>query len=183
MTLLATKRPAGGFCLALAMAALAISSATLADAPKAAAPVAAQGGTTLKVSGSDGKAMMFDAAALAKLPQQAIHAEAHGKAVNCTGPRLIDVLGTVGVASGEALRGKNLAIYVRASAADGYQAVFSLAELDPGMSGDGTPIVTANCDGHPLDAKEGPLRIIAPRDKRPARWVRELTALDVLRAP
>lgn len=127
--------------------------------------------------------MGFDAAALAKLPQQTIHAEAHGKAVNCSGPRLIDVLATVGAVSGEALRDKNLALYVRASAADGYQAVFSLAELDPAMSGDYPPIVTASCDGHALDAKEGPFRIVAPRDKRPARWVRQLAALDVLRAP
>lgn len=175
------RHAARGLALALTISSLVTSSTTFADSPKPAA--AAEATAVLKVSGSDGKTMTFDAAALAKLPQQAIHAEAHGKAVNCTGPRLIDVVATVGAVSGEALRGKNLAVYVRASAADGYRAVFSLAELDPGMSGDGAPIVTASCDGHALDAKEGSFRIIAPRDKRPARWVRELTALDVLRAP
>jgi hypothetical protein len=182
MTSLATKHAGCEFFLALAIAAFAMPSTTFADARKAAAPVAAEATAVLKVTGSEGKTMTFDAAALAKLPQQTIHAEAHGKSFDCTGPRLIDLLTTVGAASGEALRGKNLAIYVRASAADGYQAVFSLAELDPGMSGEYAPIVTTSCEGHALDAKEGPFRIIAPRDKRPARWVRELTALDVLRA-
>ncbi len=82
----------------------------------------------------------------------------------------------------ETLRGKNLALYVRVSAADGYLAVFALAELDPGFH-DNVPILTQQCNGKDLDAKEGPLRIIAPADKRPARWVRQVTAIDVLRAP
>ena len=68
------------------------------------------------------------------------------------------------------------------SAADGYRAVFALAELDPGFRGD-VPIITASCDGKALDAKDGPLRLVVPGEKRPARWVRQVTAIDVLRAP
>ena len=91
------------------------------------------------------------------------------------------MLAGVGVARGDTLRGKQLALYVRASAADGYRAVFALAELDPGFRTD-VPIVSARCDGHALDANDGPLRIVVPGDLRPARWVRQLTALDVLSA-
>ena len=151
-----------------------------ADTP-AAAPASATM-AALSVSIENGKSTTLDLAALDKLPQRTVHAEAHGAAVTCTGPTLIDVLGSVGVVQGEALRGKNLALYVRAGAADGYHAVFALAELDPGFRSD-VPIVTARCADKPLDAKDGPLRIVVPGDKRPARWVRQLTALDVLAAP
>lgn len=38
-------------------------------------------------------------------------------------------------------------------------------------------------DGKPLDAKEGPFRIIAADEKRPGRWVRNVNAIDIMRAP
>ena len=98
------------------------------------------------------------------------------------GVKLIDLLRDAGVPAGEALRGRWLAAYVRVSAADGYRAVFSLAELDPAFR-DGGVFVVDRRDGKPLDAKEGPLRIIAVGDKRPARWVRQVVAIDVLSAP
>ena len=153
------------------------ASAAFADTPKSTVPPAA---VAIEVTGVDGKRATLDVAALGKLPQHTVHAEAHGKSLTCTGPTLIDVVDPSATASGDKLRGKNLALYVRASAADGYRAVFSFAELDPGLGGTDAPIVSASCDGHALDPKDGPLRIVAPRDKRPARWVRQLTALDVL---
>ncbi len=38
-------------------------------------------------------------------------------------------------------------------------------------------------DGKPLDEKLGPVRIIVPQDKRPARSVRMVTTIAVRRAP
>ncbi len=35
-------------------------------------------------------------------------------------------------------------------------------------------------DGKPLDAKESPLRIVAPGDNRAARWVRQVTVLRLI---
>lgn len=142
----------------------------------------AQTPPSIAVSGEDSAKQTLDAAGLAKLPQQTVHAQAHGNAVTCTGPALIDVVASVGAPHGEALRGKGLSLYVRVSAADGYRAVFALAELDPGVR-DNVPIVTSRCDDKPLDANEGPFRIIVPGDKRPARWVRQVTAIDLLRSP
>jgi hypothetical protein len=166
----------------LAAALLALTRViALADAIPTDA-VAVSAATSIAVAGEDGKIVRFDRAALARLPQHSVHAEAHGKSVECAGVNLIDVLGAVGVASGEALRGKNLALYVRISAADGYRAVFALAELDPGFRND-VPIVTASCDGKALEAKDGPFRLVVPGEKRPARWVRQVTAIDLLRAP
>jgi hypothetical protein len=40
----------------------------------------------------------------------------------------------VGTQTGKDLRGKQMALYVLASASDGYRAVFALAELDPAFT-------------------------------------------------
>ena len=82
---------------------------------------------------------------------------------------------------GENLRGKSLATYVVAEAEDGYRVVFSLAELDSGIT-DSDLIVADTMDGNPLGEKVGPLRIVAPHEKRPARWVRMLKSLTVVNA-
>jgi hypothetical protein len=136
----------------------------------------------IAVSIEGAAAQRVDAAALTRLPQHTIHAEVHGKAIACEGPLLIDVLATAGAPHGDALRGGNLAFYVRIGATDGYRAVFALAELDPGFR-DAVPIVTNRCDNVPLDPHDGPFRLVVPGEKRPARWVRQVTTIDVLRAP
>jgi hypothetical protein len=64
-------------------------------------------------------------------------------------------------------------------AADGYKTVFALAEVDPAFAV--REIILADKrDGKALDTKEGPLRIVAPGDKRAARWVRQVTALRII---
>jgi hypothetical protein len=143
---------------------------------------AATAPASIEVGGENGTSLHLDAAALAKLPQHTVSAQAHGQNLTCTGANLIDVLAAAGAPHGETLRGKALALYARVSAADGYRAVFSLAELDPGMR-EPVPILTANCDGKPLDAKTGPFRLVVSGEKRPARWVRQVTAIDLLRTP
>ncbi|HEY2394751.1 MAG TPA: hypothetical protein VGH81_02050 [Rudaea sp.] len=165
-------------CAAVLGVVCAIASAGTPVGDASRTPPAA----SVKVSGEDGKSQDFEVAALARLPQHNVHAEAHGKAVDCSGPNVIDLLGAVGAPNGEALRGKGLALYVRVSAADGYRAVFALAELDPVFRSD-VPIVAASCDGKALDPKDGPFRLVIPGEKRPARWVRQVTAVDLLRAP
>ena len=134
------------------------------------------------VQSEDGKPTTFDISALSQLPQHTVTAEAHGKKVTCDGVTLSDLVAKVGAPQGEALRGKALTIYVRVSASDGYRVVYSLAELDPAMR-DNVPILTAHCDGAALDAKDGPFRIVYPGEKRPARWIRQVTSIDLLRAP
>ena len=137
---------------------------------------------SITVQSEDNKPTTFDAAALAKLPQHTVTAEAHGKKVTCDGVNLSDVVAKAGAPQGEALRGKALTMYVRVSGSDGYRVVYSLAELDPAMH-DNVPILTARCDGAALDAKDGPFRIVYPGEKRPARWIRQVTSIDLLRAP
>lgn len=65
-------------------------------------------------------------------------------------------------------------------AQDGYRVVFSIAELDSGIVDSGV-IVADALDGAPLPSKQGPLRSVAPHEKRAARWVRMWRSITVVR--
>jgi hypothetical protein len=43
-------------------------------------------------------------------------------------------------------------------------------------------MVADTMDGAPLGEKLGPFRLVAPHEKRPARWVRMLKSITVARA-
>jgi DMSO/TMAO reductase YedYZ molybdopterin-dependent catalytic subunit len=96
------------------------------------------------------------------------------------GVLLEELLHRAGVPQGEQLRGPAMATYVIAGAEDGYRVVFSLAELDSGIL-ESEVIAADTMDGAPLGAKEGPFRLVAPHEKRPARWVRMLKSIKVVR--
>lgn len=80
---------------------------------------------------------------------------------------------------GESLRGDGLRCYASVEAEGGYAVVFSLPELDPTFSGRSI-ILADEQDGKPLDAQNGPYRIIVPDEKRPARWVRMVNTIRIL---
>ncbi|RAV99999.1 molybdopterin-dependent oxidoreductase [Pseudochryseolinea flava] len=95
------------------------------------------------------------------------------------GVLLATLLDSVDVTLGNQLRGENLTKYVAIKAADGYEVVYSLAEIDPSFSAHEV-LVATQVDDHSLPKGEGPFRIIAPQDKKPARWIREVTTIRVL---
>lgn len=169
--------------LAAALLALAIATSSTAAAPEAAKGVVATSAPAgVAVGGDVGRPLTLDVGAIAKLPHVDVRASDHGVTGTWSGVPLSTILAAAGVPLGEALHGKNLALYVRISAADGYRVVYALAELDPQFRNE--PVILADHrDGEVLDAKEGPLRIVAPTDQRPARWIRQVTRIDVLRAP
>ncbi|MGH8173307.1 MAG: molybdopterin-dependent oxidoreductase [Rhodanobacteraceae bacterium] len=139
-------------------------------------------GTQLDVGGEVATPLHLSAVDLARLPHVQVHAKLHDVEADWDGVPLVELLRAAGAPLGDKLRGPNLALYVRIVAADKYVAVYSLAELDSGIGG-AQVILADRRDGKPLDAEEGPLRIIAPGDKRPARSVRQVRSIDVLRAP
>jgi hypothetical protein len=98
------------------------------------------------------------------------------------GVLLTELLKRAGVPQGAQLRGAAMATYVQADASDGYRVIFSLPELDADFQ-DSDVIVADTMNGAPLDDKAGPFRIVAPHDKRPARWIRMLQSLTVVRIP
>jgi hypothetical protein len=82
---------------------------------------------------------------------------------------------------GEQLRGHEMTTYVLVTAAENYQAVFAVAELDPRFT-DRVIFLADRRDGKPLSSKEEPLGIIVPGEKRHARWVRQVTDLTGIHA-
>ena len=95
------------------------------------------------------------------------------------GVRLAAILNLAGVTMGKELRGENLTKYILLKAADGYEVIFSLPEVDPEFMGQ-TVILAYLVDGNPLKKGEGPFRIIAPNDKKHARWIRQLRSINIL---
>ena len=116
---------------------------------------------------------------LAKLPRHTAVLNNHGKQIKYEGALLHDVLARGGVDFGNELRGKQLSTYVAASASDGYEVVFALADFDPTIV-DSEIIVADKREGQPLAPNEGPLRIVVPHDKRPARSLRMLQEIDIV---
>jgi hypothetical protein len=124
----------------------------------------------------------IDATTLAGLERESVTATAHEKKLHCEGVPLAALLRASKAMPAEPLRGARLASYVLVTARDGYRAVYSLAELDPTL-GNRKVLLVDRCDGKPLDEDDGPLRLIAPEDARPARWVRQVQSIAVVAAP
>ena len=101
-----------------------------------------------------------------------------GKEHEFSGVALIEILEKAGVTTGTKLRGENLAKYILIQAADGYEVVYSLPEIDPEFT-DQVILLATEKDGQPLPAGEGPFRIITPNDKKQARWIREVRTIKV----
>ena len=117
---------------------------------------------------------------LLQLKQTEVKAKGkNGEEHTFTGVRLFDILDSAGVTLGKELRGKNLAKYVLIKAADGFEVIFTLPEIDPEYT-DQTILLAYLVDGKPLPKGEGPFRIVAPNDKRQARWIRELNTIKVV---
>ena len=133
----------------------------------------------IQVKVNDEAAVTMDSAELAKLPRHKVSLNDHGKQVLYEGALLHDVLTHAKFDFGKGLHGKQqLSSYVLATASDGYEVVFALAELDPTIC-DSDVLLADTREGKPLAAQEGPLRIISPRDKRPARSIKMLQEIDV----
>jgi DMSO/TMAO reductase YedYZ molybdopterin-dependent catalytic subunit len=120
---------------------------------------------------------------LAALPRKTLKVtnEHEKKEETYQGVPLAEILKRAGVPQGERMRGRAFGTYVRADAADGYSVIFSLGELDSSIQ-DLDVLVADTLDGQPIPDKVGPLRLVVPHDKRPARWVRMLVSITVVKA-
>ncbi len=137
-----------------------------------------QGQPGLTVQGVSGKTVVLSAADLAQLPQKTITATAHGAPATFEGALLTDVLAKVDLPSAEKFRKMAASYYLLVEAKDGYRAVFAWAELDPTFMDKAVYVVTKR-DGKELPEKDGPFEVVAPGEKRGARWVRQVTALKI----
>jgi hypothetical protein len=158
----------------LGMAALLLSVAILAaadDKPHEA---------VLVLQGMTGETIRLTESDLQKLPRVDVEAVDHGgNKARYSGVPLRVLLDKVGVPQGEKVRGKWIGAFVAVDALDDYRAVFGLAELDPAFN-DRAIILADQRNGQPLDKKHGPFQIIAPGEKRQARWVRMVKEIRVV---
>ena len=137
--------------------------------------------TTLSINGDVATPLVLTAADIAKLPRKKISAlDPSGNQAEYEGVLLGSILKRAGVPLGEELRGKALASYILAKAHDGYQVVFTIAELDPQL-GDQTILVADQVNGKPLPKDQGPFRLVLPNDKAAARWIRGVESIEIVR--
>lgn len=122
----------------------------------------------------------LDAGARDGIARSRVTANAHGQALDCNGVALVDILRKAGAMPAEPLHGgAQLGRRVEVVARDGYRVTFSLGELDPSL-GNRQVFLVDQCDGKPLAADSGPLRLIVPEDSRPARGIRQIERITVL---
>lgn len=129
----------------------------------------------------DGKTLNFSPEEFSALPHKSVAVfNAHNKTNETySGVPLADLLGKAGVPLGESVRGKLFMIGVIAEGTDHYSVLYSLAEVDPAIH-TGEVIVADSVDGKKLGA-DGAFRMISSEERRPARWVRNLTAISVIK--
>lgn len=137
----------------------------------------------LTVTGDVEKPLSLSLEDLQHLPRTTakVTNEHQGNKEEYEGVPLSTLLKEAGVPQGAELRGPAMAKYILAEGSDGYRAIFALAELDSSIQDSGV-IVAYTLNGSPLDAKVGPLRLVAPHDKWPGRWVRMLQSIKVVTA-
>lgn len=143
---------------------------------------ARQSAAVLTVRGISAVDVTLTAADIASLPHHAAKVtDAGGNESTYEGASLSDVMKRAGFDFQSDRHGRGLTRYLLVEAADKYRVVVALPEFDPDFT-DRLILVASTRDGKPLSAEEGPLRIIAPDDKRPARWVRQVRLLTVVDA-
>jgi DMSO/TMAO reductase YedYZ molybdopterin-dependent catalytic subunit len=160
---------------------LALCSVSLAQEP--ARTKAGTGPSEIRIGGAVTTPFTVTAEDLKKMPRKMLRVEnAHaGKMEVYEGVPIQALLQKAGVPNGEKLRGAAMATYVLVEAADDYRVLFSLAELDAGFQ-DSDVLLADTMDGAPLAPDEGPVKLVAPHEKRPARWVKMVKSIMVARA-
>jgi hypothetical protein len=137
--------------------------------------------TQLTIRTYEGKTLTLSPNELAALPHKSVVVfNAHNKANETySGVPLADLLSKAGVPLGESVRGKLFMTGIVAEGTDNYGVLYSLAEVDPSIH-TGDVIVADMLDGKKLE-KDGAFKMVSSEERRPARWVRNLTAISVVK--
>lgn len=98
-----------------------------------------------------------------------------------SGVLLSELLFRSGLAFADSTRKENLTKYIVIEAIDGYEVMFSLAEIDPDISNQ-LIILADSMDGEELPSNDGTVRVVVPNDKKPARCIKQVTAVKIYSA-
>jgi hypothetical protein len=164
---------------AIFFVAMILVSASVSPAQQAPPPAPAD---AVHVGGEVTNPYALRAADIAALPHQSVSVsdEKNGDEVY-QGVPVFELLRRAGAPLGSALRGPKMKLYVLVKARDGYAAVFALPEFDPGFT-NRVILLADRRQGNTLGTVEGPFRLIVPGEKRHARWVRQVTDIEVMSA-
>ncbi|MFV0475531.1 MAG: hypothetical protein ACK5MQ_15175 [Pikeienuella sp.] len=132
--------------------------------------------TSFTLDGAVANPAIHDAATLAASPQEE---RTHREQVY-GGVSLWGLIETAAPLFDPSIKHDLLRRVLVATGSDGYKAVYSLGELDPGFGGVGLPhIVATTANGAPL-GENGFARVVSPEDGRPGRFVSTLASLEVV---
>jgi DMSO/TMAO reductase YedYZ molybdopterin-dependent catalytic subunit len=160
---------------------LGLCSFSFAQQPAPAKPTA--GPSEIKIGGAVKTPFTVTLQDVKQMPRKTLRVDnPHSQKTEVyEGVPLAALLQKAGVPQGEAIRGAAMSTYVIVDAADDYRVLFSLAELDSGFE-DSDVLLADTMDGAPLGPGLGPFRLVAPHEKRPARWVEMVRSITVGRA-
>jgi len=119
-------------------------------------------------------------AELKALPQKtvSVHNE-HTKADETySGPSLGDLLAKAGFVADKTTQKTMLRSFLRAEGTDKYWVIYSLTEAEASEHNGDVIVATSMNGGKDLGA-DGELKLVSTEDKKPQRWVRNLTAITL----
>jgi hypothetical protein len=156
--------------------------AQAAGAPMGSMPEHAHASTSPSTSLTltiDGKSTVLSVAELQAIPQKTITVQnAHTKQEETySGVSLGDLLAKYGLPVNQTTHKKMLHGYLIAEGTDKYWVLYSLTEIE-GSEHNGDVIVATSMSGKPL-GDDGEFKLVDSGDKKPERWVRNLSAITV----
>lgn len=134
---------------------------------------------TLTVT-ANGKSVTLSMADLKAMPQRTlrVHNGHNNQDETYTGVGLDDLLAKYGVSLANGNAHKVYHSYIKAEGTDKYWVLYSASELIPELH-TWDSIIAITVDGEPILA-DGEFRMVASGERRPARWVNNLTALTIV---
>jgi len=164
---------AGLGLLSLPAAAQSLGSAS------ASAPASSE--AVLRIDLGDGRILALTQAELVLLPVETAFASLRDRPpFQVHGVSVTTLLRLAGLDLGASLgSGPVVGKALVARAADGYVAVFGLADVDPHFGHAPLMVVWTREEGRALPPREGPFMLVHSGESRPGRWLRQLQALEV----
>lgn len=128
----------------------------------------------------DGKATTLSVAELQAMPQKSVtvHNPHTKQDESYTGVELSDLLAKYGVALNKTTQKHILHSYLRVEGTDHYFVLYSAAEVE-GEIHNGDVIVATGMNGSGLE-EDGAIKLVATADKKPMRWVRNVTRITLI---
>lgn len=134
---------------------------------------------TVKVEGEVLKPLSLNSSDLAKMKHVEVSMKnREGVMEKYSGVPVLEILKQAEVTVEKELKGENLTKYMLVKCGDGYEVLFSLAELDPGFTNRVVILAYAK-DDKPLADGVGPFRLVVPDENKPARSAHEVTHLII----